>query len=118
VPEKGGEVFFEEDFDEGDIIEVILVVGVQGMYRGDPQLPAYRPGSHVEAEFGMGVDYIQVEGPDAVNDLFFQKNPNPVLGFRGKLDALQPENPFFGKGVGMPHRKHVNPVAPAFKPEF
>jgi hypothetical protein len=88
---------------------------MEGMNRRDAEPPAYGTGTHVEAEFGVGVDNIKVEGPGKIQDLFFKKNTDPVLRFRGKLDGIHPEDPFFRNGLGVLDGKNINLVAFLFQ---
>jgi hypothetical protein len=119
MPCISGKVLFKEQlYKQGGIINIVRIVGVKGMYRRDIQLPAYLAGSKIEAEFRMGMDNIQVQGPGYINDLFFNEKSDPVLGLAGKLKRSDPEHPFLGYGVGMLDRENIDPVAPVFQFRF
>jgi hypothetical protein len=78
----------------------------------DVKLPAYAPGCYVKAEFRMGVDNIQIEGPHQINNLFFDKKADPVLGLGGKLERSDPKNIFLRNRLGVLDGKNIGPVAP------
>jgi hypothetical protein len=69
----------------------------------------------MKAEFRMGVDNIQIEGPHYINNLFFDKKTNPVLGLGGKLEGSDPKNIFLRRRLGMLDGKDIGPVAPFFQ---
>jgi hypothetical protein len=60
----------------------------------------------------MGVDNVQIEGSCQIDHLFFDKNPDPVLGFVGEPDGFYPENPLLRNLVGVLDGKNRDPVSP------
>jgi hypothetical protein len=117
VPGIGGKILLKPQFQrKGGVVKVIGIIGVEGMYRRDVEFSAYLPGGQEQAEFRMGVDNIQVKGSCQVNHLFFDKDPDPVLGFVGKLEGFYPENPLLRRLVGVLNRENIDPVPPFNQP--
>jgi hypothetical protein len=86
IPHIGMSLFVQKELHSGKIVKVIGIIGVQGMNGRNVKFLACPPGSQIKAEFGMGMNNVQVKGPDLIKDLFSNKHSYPVLGFFGKLN--------------------------------
>jgi hypothetical protein len=82
---------------------------------GDIEFLAYGPGSYMQAEFRMGMDNVQVQGPRHIDNLFFYEKPNPVLGLGEELEGFDPENMLLRNRLGVLDGKNIGPVPPFFQ---